>query len=53
MADHCLSSNLCDQEILYKQTLHALILNSKQTVDEKITHLNLIVLELSRSMNKS
>ena len=53
MADHCLSSNLCDQEILYKQTLHALILNSKQTVDEIITQFILIVLELSGSMNKS
>ena len=35
MTAHCLSSNLCDQEIMCKQTLHALILNSKQTVDVK------------------
>ena len=46
METHCLSSNLCDQEILYKQTLHALILSSKQTVDVKIA------LELSGSINK-
>ena len=29
MTAHCLSSNLCDQEILCKQTLHALILSLK------------------------
>ena len=29
MAVHCLSSNHCDQEIMCKQTLHALILSSK------------------------
>ena len=53
MEAYCLSSNLCDQEILYKQTLHALILSSKQTVDVKVTKFNLIVLELSGSINKS
>ena len=36
-----------------KKTLHALILNSKQTVDEIITQFILIVLELSGSMNRS
>ena len=51
-AAHFLPSNLCDHEIMYKQTLHALILSSKQTVDVKVTQFNLTALELSRSINK-
>ena len=53
MTAYCLFSNLCDQEIMCKKTLQALILSSKLTADVEVTQFNLSALELSGSINKS